>query len=88
MGLDANQPLLLDDIPSATPDASFVGDVAALIAEARARRPELRAAEAELRAAEAGVDYARAAGLPTLSLSAGPHGKTSAAPRPTATRSD
>ncbi|WP_288131881.1 TolC family protein, partial [Accumulibacter sp.] len=72
MGLDANQKLLLDDIPSATPDAGFVGDVAALIDEARARRPELRAAEAELRAAEAGVDYARATGLPTLSLSTGP----------------
>jgi len=72
MGLDANQRLLLDEIPSVTPDASFTGDVAALIDEARARRPELKAAEAELRAAEAGVDYARATGLPTLSLSAGP----------------
>jgi outer membrane protein len=72
MGLDANQPLQLDDIPAATPEASFEGDVAALIAEARERRPELKAAEAELKAAQSGVAYARAAGLPTLSLSAGP----------------
>lgn len=72
MGLDANQPLPLDDIPAASPEASFEGDVAALIAEARERRPDLQAAEAELRAAQSGVDYARAAGLPTLSLSTGP----------------
>jgi TolC family type I secretion outer membrane protein len=71
MGLDANQPLQLDDIPSAVPDAGFAGDVAALIAEARDRRPDLKAAEARVKAAEAGVDYARAAGLPTVSLNAG-----------------
>jgi outer membrane protein len=53
MGLDANQPLRLDDIPaSATPVAGFEGDVATLIAEARERRPELKAAEAELKAAK------------------------------------
>lgn len=72
MGLDANQSLRLDDIPPAAPEPGFEGDVAALIAEARERRPELKAAEAELKAAQAGIDYARAAGLPTLSLSAGP----------------
>lgn len=72
MGLDANQPLRLDDIPSAAPAAGFERDVAALIAEARERRPDLKAAEAELKAAQAGVDYARAAGLPTLSFAAGP----------------
>ena len=72
MGLDANQPLRLDELAATPPDASFEGDVAALIAEAREQRPDLKAAEAELRAAEAGVDYARAAGMPTLSLSAGP----------------
>ncbi len=72
MGLDANQPLQLDDIPSATPDASFEGDVAMLIAEARDRRPDLKAAEAQVKAAQAGIDYARAAGLPTVSLSTGP----------------
>lgn len=72
MGLDANQPLRLDDPPSARPDERFSDDVAALIGEARLRRPELKAAEAEYRAAEAGIDYARASGLPTLSLGAGP----------------
>ncbi|MEF8699750.1 MAG: TolC family protein [Candidatus Accumulibacter sp. UW20] len=72
MGLDANQPLLLDDLPAATPAAGFEADVAALIAEARARRPELKAAEAELQAARSGIDYARAAGRPTVSFNAGP----------------
>ncbi|WP_300454213.1 TolC family protein [Accumulibacter sp.] len=72
MGLDADRPLPLDDIPAATPDAGFERDVAALIDEARARRPDLKAAEAELKAARSGIDYARAAGLPTLSLAAGP----------------
>ncbi|MEF8752391.1 MAG: TolC family protein [Accumulibacter sp.] len=72
MGLDANQPLRLDDPPSAKPDERFSDDVAALIGEARLRRPDLQAAEAEYRASVAGIDYARASGLPTLSLGAGP----------------
>lgn len=50
--------------------AGFEQDVAALIEQARARRPDLRAAEATLKAAEAGADAARAAGRPTLSLTA------------------
>ena len=72
MGLDANVALRLDDLPAATPDAVFERDLAALIGEARERRPDLKAAEAEFKAAQSGVDYARAAGLPTLSLAAGP----------------
>lgn len=76
MGLDADQPLRLDEIPAVAPesalDASFDRDVAALIAEARERRPDMKAAEAELRAAQAGIAYARAAGRPTISLSGGP----------------
>jgi len=72
MGLDAGQPLKLDDIPEAVADAAFERDIAALIDEARANRPDLKAAEAQVKAAQSGVDYARANGLPTLSLSAGP----------------
>lgn len=72
MGQDAGQPLLLDDIPNAAPESSFERDIEALIAEARRRRPDLQAAEAQVRAAQASVDYARAFGRPTLSLSAGP----------------
>lgn len=52
----------------AAPDASFEGDVAALVAEARDRRPDLKAAEARVKAEQSGVDYARAAGLPTVPL--------------------
>ncbi|MBO3702745.1 MAG: TolC family protein [Candidatus Accumulibacter sp.] len=72
MGLDANHRLRLDDIPTTTPDSGFDRDIAALIAEARQRRPEMKAAEAELKAAQSGIDYARASGRPTISLSAGP----------------
>ena len=72
MGLNANQPLRLDDLAEARPDAAFERDLEALIAEARERRPDLVAAEAQVRVARANVDVARGAGLPTLSLGAGP----------------
>lgn len=72
MGLDANQPLTLTDIAPVTPDAAFERDVDALIEEARQRRPDLKSAEAQFKAAQSNVDFTRAAGLPTLSLGAGP----------------
>lgn len=72
MGLDANQPLQLVDIPEINPEASFERDIDALIVEARRRRPDLMAAEARVKAAQANVDYTLAAGLPTLSVGAGP----------------
>ena len=72
MGLDANQPLRLAEITEARPDAAFDKDVDALIEEARQRRPDLKAAEAQFKAAQSNVDYTRSAGLPTLSLGAGP----------------
>ena len=72
MGLDASQPLKLADIPESNPSATFERDIEALIAEARQRRPDLKAAEAQVKAAQSNIDYTRASGLPTLSLSAGP----------------
>ena len=75
MGMDANAQLTLADIPAVTADASFesaASDVDALINEARLRRPDLKAAQAQLAAAQSSVDSARASGLPTLSLGAGP----------------
>ncbi len=72
MGLDASAPLQLNEIPRATPGTTFERDIDALIAEARLRRPDLQAAEAQVRAAQASVDAVRAAGRPTLSLTAGP----------------
>jgi len=72
MGFDAQQRIVLADIPQAMPDGAFQKDVDALIAAAQARRPDLKAAEAQLKAAEASVDLARAQGRPTLSLSTGP----------------
>ena len=72
MGMSASQPLRLDEIPSAKPEASFERDIEILIDDARQSRPDLKAAEAQLKAAQSGVDFARSSGLPTLSLSAGP----------------
>jgi len=82
MGLDANRPLALAELPAGAPDtgsgsgsgesyAAAEQDVAALVAEARRRRPDLKAAEAQLKAAQAGIDAARGAGLPTVVLGAG-----------------
>jgi outer membrane protein TolC len=72
MGLDANQPLRLADIAEVKPDIAFEKNVDALIEEARQRRPDLKAAEAQFKAAQSNVNYTRNAGLPTLSLGAGP----------------
>lgn len=72
MGFDAGQTFALTDIPSLAPDAAFDRDLAALVAEARQRRPDLKAAEAQVNAARASAHAARAAGLPSVSLAAGP----------------
>jgi len=48
----------------------FEQNIAALIEEARLRRPDLQAAAAQVKAAQAGVDAARAAGKPSISLTA------------------
>ena len=65
IGSDAGTPLRLADIAHPTPDEAFVRDIDALISEARSRRPDLNAARSN-------IDLARANGLPTLSLGAGP----------------
>jgi outer membrane protein TolC len=49
---------------------NFEGDISALIEQARQHRPDLQAAAAQVKAAQAGADAARAAGRPTISLSA------------------
>jgi TolC family type I secretion outer membrane protein len=72
MGLDANETLNLAPYTPVVPDAAFERDVAALIETARQDRPELKAAEALVKSAQSTVAATRAAGLPTLSLAAGP----------------
>ena len=70
LGLDANRGVPL--IPANTvaiPD-NFEGDIGALIEQARQHRPDLQAAAAQVKAAQAGADAARAAGRPTISLTA------------------
>jgi len=75
LGLDANRQLSLtaDALPAShetkTP-GDFEQNIAVLIAQARRQRPDLQAAAALLKAAEAGIDSARAAGKPAISLSA------------------
>jgi outer membrane protein len=72
LGFEAQQRIILAELPATFPDQAFNKDVDALIDDARRRRPDLKAAEAQFKAAEANVDYARALGRPTVSLAAGP----------------
>lgn len=73
LGLPAQTPLQLAETQPASGDAGFRDDIDALIAAAIERRPDLKAAEAQVQAATASVTAARAQGLPTLSLAAGPN---------------
>ena len=56
----------------------FERDVAALIEEARQRRPDLYAAAAQVKASEANVEAVRAAGKPSISLTASTNQSSSA----------
>lgn len=77
LGLDANTGVTLS---APQPDSlkrleknnfkDFEQHIAALIEDARRNRPDLRAAEASVKAAEATTDAARAAGKPTISMTA------------------
>ena len=68
MGLDANQPLAVTPPALGVPDAQFERNIGQLIEAARRQRPDLAAAEAQVNAAKAGVEAARAAGMPSVSL--------------------
>lgn len=70
IGLDAHRNVALETANIAAAPASFDRDVNMLIEEARLRRPDLQAAEAQVKAAEASADAARAAGKPSISLTA------------------
>ena len=70
MGLDANRPLSYLAPALKVPDEQFDRNLDQLINDARRRRPDLAAAEAQVKSAEASAQAVRAAGMPTLSLSA------------------
>jgi outer membrane protein len=70
LGLDANRNVALAAANTTAIPSDFEGDVNALIEQARQHRPDLQAAAAQVKAAQAGTDAARAAGRPTLSLTA------------------
>ena len=72
LGFTAPQHIVLAELPTLPGDTRFQEDVDGMIEEAMRRRPDLRAAEAQARAYTASVDAARAQGLPSLSLNAGP----------------
>jgi outer membrane protein len=69
VGLDANATLDIAPPQARLPDQQFDQDIRAVIEDARLRRPDLAAAEAQVKAAQAGVAAARAAGLPSISVS-------------------
>lgn len=70
IGLDANRSVSLIPANTVAIPENFEGDISALIEQARQHRPDLQAAAAQVKAAEAGADAARAAGRPTISLTA------------------
>ena len=70
IGLDANREVPLVPANMAAIPDNFEADISSLIEQARQRRPDLQAAAAQVKAAEAGADAARAAGKPTISLTA------------------
>jgi outer membrane protein len=70
LGLDANRGVPLVPANTVAIPENFERDISALIEQARQQRPDLQAAEAQVKAAQASADAARAAGRPTISLSA------------------
>ncbi len=70
LGLDANRNVSLVAANTISIPNNFEGDINALIEEARQHRPDLQAAAAQVKAAEASADAARAAGRPSISLTA------------------
>jgi len=70
IGLDANRNVYLAPANTMAMPDDFEGDINALIEAARQRRPDLQAAAAQVKAAEASAEAARAAGSPTISLTA------------------
>lgn len=70
MGFYASQPFVLADSEESRPDPVAEQEVGELIEKARRQRPDLAAAEAQIKAAEAQLDAARAAGKPSISISA------------------
>lgn len=70
LGLDANWNVTLAAAHTAIIPAGFERDVNVLIEEAKQHRPDLQAAAAQVKAAQASADAARAAGKPSISLTA------------------
>ncbi|MFZ2541067.1 MAG: TolC family protein [Gallionella sp.] len=70
LGLDANRNVSLAASNTTVMPNDFEGDINALIEEARRRRPDLQAAAAQVKAYEASAEAARAAGRPSISLTA------------------
>ncbi len=68
LGLDANTALSVSTPSTDVVLGDFAGNVKEMIDEAKKRRPDLVAAEAQIEAAKAGIDSAKAAGRPTVSL--------------------
>ena len=71
IGVDANLPLHVEPPPQTLPSVQFDNDVDRLIDFAKRLRPDLIAARALVNAARSQVPAARAAGLPSINVSAG-----------------
>lgn len=70
MGFDASRSFMLAPVKVSEPDPAVEQDIGKLIEQAREKRPDLAAADAQIKASEAQLAASRAAGWPTVSLSA------------------
>lgn len=69
IGLEANRSVSITTPETVVLPANFQRDVNSLIEQAKQHRPDLIAAEAQMKAAKASVDAARAAKMPSVTLS-------------------
>lgn len=70
VGLDANQAVNIVPAKPVVAPAQLAQDMQALIEQAKQQRPDLMAAEAQVKAAQASADAVRAAGKPSIALTA------------------
>ncbi len=78
LGLDASRNVPLVAASTSVIQEGCERDIDSLIEEARSHRPDLQAAAAQVKAAEASTDAARAAGRPSISLTAATNQNNSA----------
>ncbi len=71
LGISPSAPFAISEEAPKSLNASFSEEVEALLEEAKRSRPDLAASAAQVESSRIGINSARSAGLPTVSISAG-----------------